>query len=473
MLGPEKDLERKLREAVMAVQLEHRYAKRTILERYLNTIYFGNGAYGVQAAAHRYFSRDVGDLDLAQSALLAGLIRSPETYNPFEAAGAARSPGATRSSTGSATLRRSPAAEVAAARAQPLGLAPPPTDNRVPGAVLRRAGQQAGPEQHGVRRHRGPAPAAAARRRPAHPHHAGPEDAGTGRAVRRPRDLGARDGSRRGAGRDRARPPGTSRPTSAARTTGEPQPWAQVDLADIDCYEVGQGCRQAGSTFKPFVLAAALDAGVPLTRTYDAPASLTIPQPGGQEPWLVNNYDGSGRGEMNLTEATVSSVNTVYAQLVMDLGAQPVVDLAAKMGIRSPLVAGPVRRARAATARPSSTWRPRTRRSPATASTPIRSSSPGSRPVTAPCCTRRRSRRTRVLSETTARTITGVLAAGRHPRHRGQRADRPAGRGQDRDERRMGRRLVRRVHPRAGHRGLGRLPRRKSVRCGHRRRGSR
>ena len=67
MLGPEKDLERKLREAVMAVQLEHRYSKRTILERYLNTIYFGNGAYGVQAAAHRYFSRTSATLDLAQS----------------------------------------------------------------------------------------------------------------------------------------------------------------------------------------------------------------------------------------------------------------------------------------------------------------------------------------------------------------------------------------------------------------------
>ena len=57
MLGPEKDLERKLREAVMAVQLEQRYSKQTILERYLNTIYFGNGAYGVQAAAHRYFGK--------------------------------------------------------------------------------------------------------------------------------------------------------------------------------------------------------------------------------------------------------------------------------------------------------------------------------------------------------------------------------------------------------------------------------
>ena len=55
----------------------------------------------------------------------------------------------------------------------------------------------------------------------------------------------------------------------------------------------------------------------------------------------MNNYDGTGRGRMNLTEATVNSVNTVYAQLVMDIGAQPVVDLATKMGVRSPLAAVP------------------------------------------------------------------------------------------------------------------------------------
>ncbi len=89
------------------------------------------------------------------------------------------------------------------------------------------------------------------------------------------------------------------------------------------------------------MLGAALDAGVPLTKTYDAPASLTIPQTGRRAAWLVNNYDGSGRGRMNLTEATVNSVNTVYAQLVMDIGAQPVVDLATKMGVRSPLAAVP------------------------------------------------------------------------------------------------------------------------------------
>ena len=172
---------------------------------------------------------------------------------------------------------------------------------------------------------------------------------------------------------------------------------------------------------------------------YNAPGSLTIPQPAGQEPWLVNNYDGSGEGRMNLTEATVNSVNTVYAQLVMDLGAQPVVDLAKQMGVRSPLAPVPsaalgsngvtvldmavgVRHAR------------RRRRC-----TRTRCSSPGSR-----------RRDGTVLYEAPIAADPRALrdhrphhhrraAGGREPRHRGERPHRAAGRGQDRHQRRVGR----------------------------------
>ena len=133
MLGPEKDLERKLREAVMAVQLEHRYSKRTILERYLNTIYFGNGAYGVQAAAHRYFGRDAARPRPRPVARCSpGVIRAPETYNPFVAPGA----GARPAQRGARPARPPPPGAAGGgrrrARAQPLGLAPPPTDGRYP-----------------------------------------------------------------------------------------------------------------------------------------------------------------------------------------------------------------------------------------------------------------------------------------------------------------------------------------------------
>ncbi|HYF47556.1 MAG TPA: biosynthetic peptidoglycan transglycosylase, partial [Acidimicrobiales bacterium] len=88
-LTRERTLARKIREAIYAVELERELSKQEILERYLNTVYFGRGAYGVQAAAQAYFYRDVQDLNLMQSAYLAGLIRAPESgdadRNPQEA----------------------------------------------------------------------------------------------------------------------------------------------------------------------------------------------------------------------------------------------------------------------------------------------------------------------------------------------------------------------------------------------------
>jgi penicillin-binding protein 1A len=276
---------------------------------------------------------DVGALTLAQSALLAGVIRSPEHYNPFaapELALARRNEVLDRLE----HLRRVPAAEIAAAKAQPLGLAPPTTDGRYPAPyfVAQVSKLILDDPAFGVTREQ--------RRRLL-------LEGGLRihTTLDRTQQLLAEDATAKILA-------GPTDPTGAlvaldprtgavkAYVGGSdywgPQPWAKVDLADIDCYTPGTGCRQAGSTFKPFVLAAAIDAGVPLTRTYRAPGTLSIPQPGGQPPWLVANYDGSGHGRMNLVDATVDSVNTVYAQLVMDLGVQPVVDLAKRMGIRSP-----------------------------------------------------------------------------------------------------------------------------------------
>jgi membrane peptidoglycan carboxypeptidase len=79
-----KTIERKIDEAALARQLESKLSKREILLRYLNTVYFGNGAYGLQAAAKTYFDEQASRLSLAQGAVLAAMIRSPETYDPFE-----------------------------------------------------------------------------------------------------------------------------------------------------------------------------------------------------------------------------------------------------------------------------------------------------------------------------------------------------------------------------------------------------
>jgi len=83
LVGNKRNFSRKIREAVLAVELEKQMTKDEILERYLNTVYFGNGAYGVQAAAEVYFNKSVGKLNWAEGALLASLIRSPNQYDPF------------------------------------------------------------------------------------------------------------------------------------------------------------------------------------------------------------------------------------------------------------------------------------------------------------------------------------------------------------------------------------------------------
>ena len=81
-LTPERTIQRKLKELVISIKLENTLSKDEILESYLNTIYFGRGAYGVEAAARQYFGRDVDQLTLAQSAVLASVLRSPGFYDP-------------------------------------------------------------------------------------------------------------------------------------------------------------------------------------------------------------------------------------------------------------------------------------------------------------------------------------------------------------------------------------------------------
>ena len=192
VLTNERTLERKTREAILALRLEEELTKDQILERYLNTAYFGNGAYGVQAAAETYWGVNVGDLDWGQAALLAALIRNPNGYNPL------RFPE-------QAAERRQP-------RPRPAGRDRPPHRRRgrrllVPAAahpaaphhpaarrLLRRGGQAAAPRRPELR-HRRHARGAVQRgvlRRPAHHHHVRPVDAAAGaagprrRAARRP-----------------------------------------------------------------------------------------------------------------------------------------------------------------------------------------------------------------------------------------------------------------------------------------------
>ena len=107
-----------------------------------------------------------------------------------------------------------------------------------------------------------------------------------------------------------------------------PDPYAGVNLATG-----GVIGRQAGSAFKPFALVAALDRGIEPTAVYDAPSSLSLPLPEGGS-WLVHNYDGEGAGRLTLEQATVASVNTVYAQLAAEVRPEAIVRTARAMGLQ-------------------------------------------------------------------------------------------------------------------------------------------
>ncbi|HEY0396973.1 MAG TPA: PBP1A family penicillin-binding protein [Acidimicrobiia bacterium] len=329
LLDPKKTVHRKLREAVLAFQIERTHTKESILEGYLNRIYFGNGAYGVQAASQLYFNKPASALSLAEGAMLAGLIQAPEGYDPFGAPAAALARrqvvlGRMRD------LRAAEDSDIAAAQASPLGVvAKRPTDARYPAGyfvervkrfVLDDARFGATPAdrrrllfEEGLRIHT---------------------------TVDLRVQQTAEEAVKGVLGNPASDPSGAVvvldprtgfvRALVGGRDFFGPEPEAKFDLAI-------QGMRQTGSSFKPFVLATALAEGISPQKVYEAPTSLTIAMPDGQAPWVVSNYEGEGGPPVNLVDATVHSINTVYAQLIQEVGPQKAIDMARTLGITGPL----------------------------------------------------------------------------------------------------------------------------------------
>ena len=329
MLGSEKSLKRKLHEAVMAVQLEDRYSKKTILERYLNTVYFGNGAYGVQAAARTYFGRDAKDLDLAQSALLAGVIRSPEDYDPYrhpDAALARRNEVLARMR----DLHRITGPEATLYTAAPIGVSPLVDEQRYPAPFFVEKVKQfiLGDDHFGATR--------SDRQRKLF------QGGLTIETTLDPTWQNEAETALHGVLTDPGDPPGSLvavdpltghvKAYASSQDFWGPLPYAKFDLADARD-EHGNPTRQPGSSFKPFVLATALEHGIPLTKTYQG----NSPREVGDGPPL-HNFQDEQFGRLDLTEATVHSVNTVYGQLALDAGLGSIADQAMRMGITSHLI---------------------------------------------------------------------------------------------------------------------------------------
>jgi penicillin-binding protein 1A len=307
---------RKIKEAALAAQLEGKLSKQEILHRYLNRVYFGAGYYGVEAASKGYFHKRASEVSLAQAATLAGVIREPVSADPRQHPERAR---LLRDSVlqRMTQLGMIPAAQAAKAQRQPLKIEKPGTvGGRYPWFIdgLKRQLQE-------------------------------DERLGRTREARTRRLF--EGGLRIHTTLDRD----LQRAAEAAVARWLPPAGPDIALVAIDPRDGGvravvggrnfqkgaynaalQGVgRQPGSSFKTFVLAAALEAGISPDSVWESSGFGDQLVCGSR--WSVDNYEGGGSGKISVRDATSRSVNGVYARLMEKLCPDKVAEMAERLGI--------------------------------------------------------------------------------------------------------------------------------------------
>ncbi len=307
-LKPDRTLERKVQEVLLALWLEHKHTKDQILEMYLNRVYFGSGAYGVEAASRRYFGKSARDVTLSEAALLAGLLKAPSRLSP------ARDPKAAeeRSQLVLAAMRdegKISAKELASAMSAPATRAPSywtGSENYVADTIMEELPDLIGDVRSDI-------------------------------IVDTTVDLNlqklAEESIRRLIDESGKKLNVSQGALVSIDNSGAVRAMVGgYDYSTSQFDRASEARRQPGSAFKPFVYMAALEAGrTPDSVRNDAPIKIG--------KWTPDNYGGKYFGKVTLATALAKSLNSVAAQLTMEVGPDAVVEAAHRMGIQSDLIA--------------------------------------------------------------------------------------------------------------------------------------
>ncbi|MBU2402217.1 MAG: penicillin-binding protein [Alphaproteobacteria bacterium] len=307
-LKPDRTIERKVQEVLLAIWLEHEHTKDQILEMYLNRVYFGSGAYGVEAASRRYFGKSARDVSLSEAALLAGLLKAPSRLSP------ARDPKAAEER----------AQVVLAAMRDEKMIGDKELTMAMSAPATRAASYWTGSENYVADRIMEELPGLIG-------------DVRTDIVVDTTVDLDlqelAEKSIRRLVNENRKKLNVSQGALVSIDNSGAVRAMVGgYDYANSQFDRASEARRQPGSAFKPFVFMAALEQGrTPDSIRNDAPIKIG--------KWTPDNYNGKYYGRVTLATALAKSLNSVAAQLAMEVGPAAVVEAAHRMGIESELQA--------------------------------------------------------------------------------------------------------------------------------------